>query len=223
MKKVTINSGIVFLFLFSSAVFAGIGTTYGGLTGMFNIPTAEVLFNNEQAVSLHKYQIKYTYGLQNVLEIGARTSIEKVTTFEELGRNFTFNFKVRALTQKKSFIDLAGGGENTNYFLCVSKTLKELNNLDVTIGTGNGRFNWFFAGISFPLDSITRLGLEYDGSDFNSGLRMVLSNKITFDLYFKGIIVMIEKPYLKDVISEQIVFGISYTEYFNIDFSGIFK
>ena len=223
MKKNTFKNIVVILILYTASAFAGSGATFGGLTGMFNIPTAEVLSNNEQTVSLHKYQIKYTYGLQNVLELGVRTSIEKVTTFEELGRNFTFNFKIRALVQKRSFIDLAGGGESTSYFLCASKTIKEFGNLDLTIGTGNGRFNWFFAGISVPLDSIIRFGFEYDGSDVNSGIRMVLSNKITFDLYFKGIKTMVENPYLRDVISDHVVFGISYTEFLNIDLGGIFR
>jgi len=223
LKKVNIFNIILLFIIFTAAVSAVNGATFGGLTGMFNIPTADALSNNEQTVSIHKYQFKYTYGLQNVLEMGVRTSIEKVTTFEELGRNFTFNFKIRALTQKKSFIDLAGGGEHTDYFLCAGKTLKDLNNLDITIGTGNGRFNWFFIGLSMPVDTITRLGFEYDGTDYNSGLRMVLSNKITFDFYFKGIKKMLEKPYLKDVISDHLVFGISYTEYLSIDLGGIFK
>ena len=222
MKKT--NRLIVLLIcMFSGLSFAGNGATFGGLTGMFNIPNAEVLSNNQQTVSLHKYQIKYTYGLFNILEAGVRTSIEKVTNFDQLGRNFSFNFKICALTQKRNFIDLAGGGENADYFLCAGKTIRELGNLDLTIGTGNGRFNWFFAGVSVPVDSITRLGFEYDGNDYNTGVRLVLSKKITLDLYIKGIRKMSERPYLKDVINDYVVFGISYTDYLNIDFSGLFK
>ena len=219
----TIKNIIVFILLFSASFFAGSAATFGGLTGMFNAPTAEVLSNNMQNVSLHKYQIKYTYGVQDILEIGVRTSIEKVTTFEELGRNFSFNFKVRVLSQRRNIVDLAGGGENASYFLCASKIIRELNNIDIVVGTGNGRFNWFFAGAAIPLDPIISLGFEYDGIDVNSGFRMLLSNKITLDMYFKGIKKMLENPYLKDVISEHVVFGISYTEHLSIDFSGIFK
>ncbi|MCX5776460.1 MAG: hypothetical protein NTX32_02350 [Candidatus Firestonebacteria bacterium] len=221
--SVILIRSIVFMICFAPAVFAGNGSTFGGLTGMFNVPTAVVLSNNEQTISLHKYQIKYTYGLHDFMEIGVRTSIEKVTTFEELGRNFSFNFKIRALNQDFNFIDLGCGGENTSYFLCLGKTIKELNKMYVTVGTGNGRFNSFFAGFIVPLDSITELGGEYDGMDFNAGFRMVLSPKICFDFYFKGIKKMVVRPYLKDVINDHVVFGVSYTEHLNIDFGGIFK
>lgn len=190
---------------------------------MFNIPLASALSNNEQIVSLHKYQIKYTYGVFNVLELGVRTSIEQVTTFEELGRNFEFNFKIRALNQKKSFIDLAAGGEKTDYFICISKTIPELSSLDLSIGMGSGRFNGFFGGLAFNLDSITQLGVEYDGMDFNAGLRLVISPKMKFDFYFKGINTMFERPYLRDMINDHIVFGISYTENLVLDLGGIFR
>ena len=199
------------------------GATFGGLTGMFNIPSAEALSSNEQTISLHKYQIKYTYGVLNVLELGVRTNIENVTTFEELSRNFTFNFKVKVLNQKVNFIDFAGGGENTDYFLCIGKTIKELNNFVVLVGTGNGRFNCFFGGISFPVDKITRIGIEYDGTDYNSGLRLILSPKMKLDFYFKGIRKMLERPYLRDIINDHVVFGISFTENLTIDLGSVFR
>ena len=177
------RKNIFFCLLFCTSLFANSGATFGGLTGMFNIPLASVLLNNEQLVSLHKYQITYAYGMFNVLELGVRTSVEQVTTFEELGRNFQFNFKIKALDQKKCFVDLAGGGENTDYFLCLSKTINALCNLDIALGIGNGRFHGFFGGLAFQLDPITQFGLEYDGTDFNAGLRLVISPKMKFDLY----------------------------------------
>ena len=214
---------LFFSLLFCTALFANSGATFGGLTGMFNIPLASALSNGEQIISLHKYQIKYTYGILNVLELGVRTSVEQVATFEDLGRNFQFNFKIRALNQKRSFVDFAGGGENTNYFLCLSKTINDFNNFEVSLGVGNGRFNGFFGGMSVRLDPITQLGLEYDGADYNAGFRLIISPKMKFDLYFKGISLMLQKPYLRDMINNHIVFGISYTEILMLDLGGIFK
>ncbi|MFH1823806.1 MAG: hypothetical protein ABH873_01085 [Candidatus Firestonebacteria bacterium] len=171
---------------------------------------------------MHRYQIKYTYGLLSILEIGLKTSLEGVSTLETLSKNFTFNIKGQLLDENKHFINLSIGVESTNFYLSINKHFKELNDINIYIGTGTSRFNYFFMGISYYVDPLLRLMFEYDGVDFNIGGRLLLSPQIRFDICILGFKKLYQLPYLNDIINNNIVFGISYSEYLNIDLSGIF-
>lgn len=214
---------IVFLFVFSVFAAENNSGSFNGPTGLMNIPSGNVLDGNEQTISLHRFQIKYNYGIMSLLEIGARTNLERVSTFEELAKNFTFNAKGQLLNEQDWFVNLAVGAENSNYYIAIDKHIRELEDLYIVAGTGNARFHYLFIGFSKYVNPVLQIMAEYDGDDYNVGTRLTLSPKIKFDLYIYKINNLFEYPYLNDIINTNIIFGISYSEYLNLDlFKGVF-
>jgi len=193
-----------------------------GLTGMFNIPSGEVLQNDQQTVAIHRLYLTYDYGIFSFIELGLMTDLDGVTTFDELGKTISFNCKVRFIEQKTEFIDLAAGFENSDFFMVASKTIKELEDLDVVLGSGDGRFNYFFAGIAKYIHPIIQMGLEYDGENCDLGFRIYISKHLKLDLFFSNFFQIIEHPYLRDIIANNLYFGVSFTEFLNIELGGIF-
>lgn len=215
---------IVLFFLCAFKLFAyeNNAASYNGPTGLMNIPSGVVLMGNEQTISLHRYQIKYTYGLFSLLEAGFKTDLEGVSNFDSIFKKFTFNFKCQLLNENIHYINLSAGAESNNIYVAIDRNFKELYDINLFLGTGSSRFNYFFIGISKFVEPVHLLMLECDGEDINIGWRLTLSQKVKFDLYLLGLKKIYNSPYLNDIINHNVIFGLSYSEFLNIDLRGFF-
>ena len=213
----------VFVFAAAGALFAGSGASgsYNGPTGLMNIPSGSILSSNEQTFSLHRYQLKYSYGFFSLFELGVKTDFDSTTSLDVIAKKLSYNFKARLLEEKAVGFNLGAGFEGNNLYAAVDRTFPELGGLKLVAGTGNNRFNWFFAGLSYPVHPVLDAMFEYDGLDFNVGGRLRLSTNVNFDLYIKGLRRISRNLYLNDIIDSSVIFGISYTEVFNFSLNGL--
>ncbi|MEI7904838.1 MAG: hypothetical protein WCI43_05430 [Candidatus Firestonebacteria bacterium] len=186
-----------------------------------NIPSGNTLSANEQAFSLHRYQIKYTYGFFSLFEFGLRTDFDRSTTLESISKALTYNLKVRLMTEDASFCNAGAGFEGNNVFFSVDKEFSWLGGLRLVAGAGTQRFNMFFLGISYPVHPVFNVMAEYDGSDLNVGGRLRLSKNVNFDLYLKGLKRITTYPYLNEIIDNTVIFGITYSELFYFSLGGV--
>jgi len=219
----TLVCGSFFLLVcFSAPSFAGdLGASYNGPTGLMNIPSGNALSVNEQAFSIHRYQLKYTYGFFSLFELGLKTDFDRSTTIDVIAKTISYNFKFKILTEENSFCNASAGFEGNNIYFSADKEFKWLGGLKLIAGTGSQRFNMFFFGISYPAHPVLDLMAEYDGGDYNAGVRLKLSTNVNFDLYLKGLRRIANYPYLNDIIDNTIIFGITYSEVFNFSLAGI--
>jgi len=211
------------VFMTAGSLHAGSGAcaSYNGPTGLMNIPSGSILSANEQTFSLHRYQIKYSYGFFSFFELGVMTDFDSTTSLDVIAKKLAYNLKVQLLDEKSSGFNLGAGFEGNNLYAAVDRTFPELAGLKVIAGTGNNRFNWFFLGLCYPVHPVLDAMLEYDGRDYNLGGRLKLSTNVNFDLYLKGLKRIAQNVYLNDIIDSSVVFGISYTEVFNFSIKGL--
>ena len=212
-----------FVFMTAGALFAGTGAcgSYNGPTGLMNIPSGSILSANEQTFSLHRYQIKYSYGFFSLFELGVMTDFDSTTSLDVIAKKLAYNFKAQLLTEKNAGFNLGAGFEGNNVYASADKTFPELQGLKIIAGTGNNRFNWFFLGLSYPVHPVLDAMLEYDGQDYNLGGRLKLSSNVTFDLYLKGLRRTVQYSSLNEIVDNSVIFGISYTEVFNFSIKGL--
>lgn len=169
----------------------------GGPTGLFDVPTADVLRPNEIGLSAHLISDVAVLGIGfapvNDLEIGAG-----LVGFDG-GYDAWPHLKIRLLAETADYPALAIGLNGSNVYVVGSKRIAG-NALRAHFGVGTGKYDGPFLAIEKTLNPVsistkgsasagpvtTVIG-EYVRHDFNIGIRFGFPNGMRIDLGFLGL------------------------------------
>lgn len=201
-----------------------------GPTGWINIPAASVPDDGKMTAAIHRGYAKLNFGLWGILEAGVFFEADKLGKQFEPYRNladwelveenapafikeaFKGHGKVRLIDQKWGFVSLAVGMERQDYYVVAQKHLAGLSKVTLMGGWGTGRFNKGFFGLSKTVFSGAELSFEFDGEGINVGYRLLLGPNLIMDLAGQQLNTIGEVQNLGEVISNHLVFGITYVE-----------
>lgn len=231
--------GIVLSLLFCGPGFSLIdeGTQYLeqsvsllGPTGWINIPSASVADHLKMAAGIHRGFAKLNFGLFGVVEAGFLFEADQLgkqfkayqdlSTLEAVGKNapafikdaFKGQGKLKLLDQEWAQVNLSVGLERQDYYVVAHRHIARLSNVTLLAGWGTGRFEKGFFGLSKTIFSGAELIFEYDGEGINVGYRLLLGPNLIMSLAGKELNNIGQVQNLGEVISNHLIFGITYVE-----------
>jgi len=169
--------------------------SFNGYSGLFYVPTAEVLPANSWSVGAFSVDLDevfpdrycFSYGLPGGMELNV---IKYVPDDEEEETLLSGKYQIFPETKDKPALavgvfDVTEERETTVY-LVASRTLSdsfEVRKRRVFetighIGVGGGRLEGIFAGVEFVLAPSFRVIGEYDTDDFNIGIKILANDKL---------------------------------------------
>lgn len=237
-KLVCIAGIILFLFLAGTALgkmdqatrFLERSTSLQGPTGWINIPSTSVPGSGMLAAGIHLNCAKVNVGFFDFIEAGvffeADRLAEKFEPYRNLSRwdlveenipafireAFRGHAKLKLWDQDWGFVSLAGGLEEQDYYGVVQRFMPELSRVTLLAGWGTGRFEKGFFGLSKTIFSGAEVLFEYDGLGINLGLRLLLAPNLIMSLAGLSLDSVGEVQNPGEVISEHLMFGITYVE-----------
>ncbi len=205
-------------------------SSLSGSTGWINIPSPAVPDNGKMTGGLHRGSAEFNLGLLNVMEVGLYFEADRLgkqfdryknlSTWEEVEKNvpafvkeaFKGQAKIKLLDQDWGLINLAVGMEKQDYYIVGHRHFPELSNVTLLAGWGRGRFEKGFFGLSKTIFSGADLIFEFDGQGFNVGYRLLLGPNLIMNLAGQDLNTIGEVQNLGQVISNHLIFGITYVE-----------
>lgn len=186
--------GIAVLPALAVTVPAAAAPNWLGQTGLLRTPTADALNSGDWNASFHYITDVASVAAANVglargLEVGGVWYDQQNRRFSR----FAASAKYRLISETPKGVGVAVGWwdvsnqVNSTLYGVVSKTLTQVSGhpLRGHIGYGGGVYrNNVFAGADLPLVPNLLAMLEYDGSDFNGGVRWGLPSGIRVDAGF---------------------------------------
>lgn len=173
--------------------FAG---SLSGSTGLFNIPTSDVLSVGMIGASVHVSDSRVTgavnYALMDFLEVGATVRFSG-------GNAVRFSPFVKGQIFAETVNDpgLAAGIQDESAYVVLSKTLAPL--FRGHVGVGTGRFDGLFGGVSYLVNPVVvsrpssmqmprvMLIAEYDGLRPNVGTRLSFAQGLDVNVLMHNI------------------------------------
>lgn len=233
-----VGVGVLVFFVFNAArAHLDEGTYYleqcsslNGPTGWINIPSPSIADNGKITAGLDRGLAKCNLGLLNVMEVGLFFQADKLgkqfdhyknlSTWEKKKKNlpaftkeaFRGQAKIKILDQDWGLVNLAVGMEQQNYYIVAHRHFPGLSNVTLLAGWGQGRFEKGFFGLSKTVFSGADLIFEFDGQGFNVGYRLLLGPNLIMKLAGQDLNAIGEVQNLGQVISNHLVFGITYVE-----------
>ncbi len=231
--------GIFLLLFFAGPVWAQIdeatrflekSASLMGPAGWINMPAAAMPDAGYMSAGIHSNYAKLSFGLWDFIEAGIYFEADKLgerfkpyrdlSSWEKAGENipafvrdaFRGHAKLKALDQDWAGVGLAAGIEEQNYYVVAQRYLVSLSQVTLSAGWGTGRFKDGFAGLSKSVFSGAEVIFEYDGRGINIGMRVLLAPNLILSFAGKNLGRIGEVQNLGDVISEHMVFGVTYLE-----------
>ncbi|MCK5242513.1 hypothetical protein KAR34_08680 [bacterium] len=205
-------------------------TSLNGPTGWINIPSAALPGNGELSAGIHLNRAKINIGLIGLVEAGLFFNADQLgekfrpyqnlSTWNLIEKNLTAfireafrgHAKLKVLDQEWGVIGLSAGIEERDYYLVVQRFMPELSCVTFLAGWGTGRFEKGFFGLAKTMFSGAEVLFEYDGKGINLGLRLLLAPNLILSLAGRNLDTVGEVRNLGEVISDHLMFGITYVE-----------
>lgn len=214
-------------------------------TGFILVPSPEVIPAGVISASIHRYQVKIDYGLWDLLELGVTADLDGYRLWEDGSRNQILYARARLLSYDKNGIGLSIGADGIGFEDLGGKSAgflpkASLENLErvyavaglplpfypslmVTAGWGSGAMpaHYFFNVAKVVMPGLLAMA-EYDGFGSNFGARFLLSPRIKLDVDFTHTQEVYRETPLAKMLENNVRFGISYTEPWNLSLKGLF-
>ena len=207
---------------------------YGG-TGFILVPSPEILSSGVIAGAIHRYQVKLSYGLWDLFELGVTTDLDGYKLLADGSRNQLFFARLRLLNEEKHGIALSVGADGLGLedlggrsagflpkpslehleraYAVAGAALPFYPSLMLTAGFGSGamRPHFFFNASKVLMPGLLLMG-EYDGFATNLGSRFLLSPRIKLDFDFIDCQSVDKNKPFRLVLENNVRFGITYSE-----------
>ena len=209
-RKLTLIFVLLFTFFFSAAFSSTVDVDHflvapsiNGCGGFINNQSAYILENGRYSIGLHKFILKFNYGVFDIFEAGTSIDFGISSAFIEILKTLSFNAKAKILNEDKYFVSVAAGLEklpvniiqNINHedYKLYAAVSKKLWDTDITLGVkkqlavGNSSLSdWgFAANVSTVVADTVLVMLEYDKSTFNAGVKISFNQNLSVD--FSGL------------------------------------
>ncbi|MEI7541738.1 MAG: hypothetical protein WCJ94_00590 [bacterium] len=236
-RKLTLIFVLLFTFFFSAAFSSTVDVDHflvapsiNGCGGFINNQSAYILENGRYSIGLHKFILKFNYGVFDIFEAGTSIDFGISSAFIEILKTLSFNAKAKILNEDKYFVSVAAGLEklpvniiqNINHedYKLYAAVSKKLWDTDITLGVkkqlavGNSSLSdWgFAANVSTVVADTVLVMLEYDKSTFNAGVKISFNQNLSVDFSIRGIEKISQAKEMGTFISNYFVFGITYLQ-----------
>jgi len=201
-----------------------------GAAGFINNPSAYFPGHMKLCLAIHRFSFKANIGLFDMAEAGLLLDFGSSSDVVEILKGLKIGAKAGILREEVSFISVSAGIQNfpvyvfdgieDTGFAAYIAASKKAGNANITAGIKKdlsaGDYNFvvlrFIGDISLLIYDTVLAIVEYDGNDFNAGVRVSMNYNLNAEIFVVGINRFGGAAEMGVFLRDHFVFGISYVQ-----------
>jgi hypothetical protein len=196
-----------------------------GESGFIYNPSAYTPGYGVFTLGLHTFAFKANYGFMDIIEGGILFDFGQSSEVLKVFKAGDINIKVKVLSEEDRYVSVAvglermpidifenGPGNTFNAYAVASKKLWDMNISAGIKKRMDGPRTDFDFDVSKVVNDTVLAIIEYDGTQYNTGIKISISSNLNVEAYAEGLDRLGKVTELGQFLKEHFIFGITYMQ-----------